>query len=541
MGTIFQEIPLRDIELSGDNKRRIDEKTEEFQAMVANVKAAGIVQPVHVRPHPKKKGKFELRAGERRYRAGRAAGLEMIPALIADADDQAAVLITLTENQHRLDLGSIEEAEQIALTVDRFGGDVKAVATRIGKDEKWVRVRVNVVGHLAKCWRNIFASLDKHPMFQTWSLTHLALIARLPEHIQVDLHKLFAGWHKDYEKVWGCSVKDLEEIIGGSLHLLSKSKWSLDDETLVPKAGACTECPKRSGHQPALWFEMADQAKAGDECLDVFCWQGKSDAWLKRRAKEYKDQHGGLTLITCKDHEDYNERERLENTFGSFMDKYAYKIVSKSTQGALPAMYISGAAAGQLTYIKPTATQSGSGTRSLIAGRATPLKERQVMLDAKRWAQTLLDLREKVKNTDVVVLTYKDQITAVMALAAGFGNSALHTEYDSHGCPEISRAEIEKLSKSKDQAKALAFLWESFKPTLEHLLTYNGPINQTPKELVKEAEWIAELIGVDLKAMFEDVCTRKGFTVPKSWADLNADGTPKGQKPAVPFVVENKS
>lgn len=527
----LQQIAIGDIEMSPDNQRRtIDEKTDEFKAMVANVKAAGIIQPVHVRPHPKKKGKYELRAGERRFRAGRAAGIETIPALVAASDDKTAALITLTENQHRLDLGSIEEAKQIALTVDRFGGDVKAVAAQIGKDEKWVRLRVNVVGHLAKCWTDIFARLDKYPMFVTWSVTHLALIARLPEHIQVDLHNQLKGrWTPYFEKAWGCSVKDLEKLIGGSLHLLSKTTWALDDATLIPKAGSCTDCPKRSGHQPMLWFDSDAQAASGDQCLDGFCWLNKADAWLNRRAKELKDQYGGLTFI-IKDRGDYEERERLGKTFGSFVDNYAYKTVSKNTQGALPAMHINGAAAGQLTYIKLTATQSGSSGRGRKAGRVTPMKERQAMLDAKRWAQVLIDLKEKVRKADVTAVTYKDPITAVMILTAGFGNSALHQEYGSHGRSEINRAEIEKVSKSKDQAKALAYLWKSFKPTLEHLLTYYGPITQTPKDLIKEAEWIAELIGVDVKAMFKDVSGSKGFTVPKSWAGLSADGTPKAEK-----------
>jgi len=527
----FREIAVGDIELSGDNKRRTDEKTETFVAMVANVKAAGIVQPVLVRPHPKKKGKFELRAGERRFRAGRAAGLEMIPAVIVEADDQTAALITLLENQHRLDLESIEEAEQIALTVDRLGGDVKTVAARIGKDEKWVRMRVNVVGHLAKCWRDIFGQIEKHPMFKTWSLTHLGLIARLPEHVQVDLHKeIKERYPPYYDKAWGCSTRDLETRIGASLHLLSKASWTLNDGTLIPKAAACTECPKRSGHQPMLWFEAVDQAKAGDQCLDGFCWRGKANAWLKRRVKDLKNEHGSLTLIT-KEYPDYNEGEELAKAFGSYMDKYAYKIVSKSTEGAVPAMYINGKAAGQLTYIKPTAAQSDSGTRGRTPGRFTPLKERQAMLDAKRWAQVLIDLKEKVEKADVTAITYKDPNTAVMILAAGFGNSPLQTDYrGTLGHPKISRQEIEKVSKSKDQAKALAFLWESFKPTLEHLLTYSGPITQTPKELKEEAQWIAELIGVDLAATFKDVCSRKGFTVPKSWSGLNADGTPKDQK-----------
>ena len=522
----FQEIAMKDIVVSGDSKRNILEGSEGFQELKASIAAGGVRIPIQVRLMSGKKAGYELRAGERRYRACRALGLKTIPAIVhSDMDDPAAVDLTYIENTFREDLLPMEQAQEVSMLMERFGGNAKAIAQKLGKSEQWVRIRAYIHGHLAKCWRDIFADIDKHPMFQTWSLTHLALIGRLPEHIQTDLHKHLRGsWEPHFEKACNCSTRDLETMIGASLHLLSKATWALDDGTLAPKAGACTECPKRSGHQPMLWFEMADQAQTGDQCLDGYCWQNKTDGWLKRRAKELKDQHNSLTLIT-KEHADYIEEERLAKAFGSFISKYAYKIVSKSTVGAIPAMYINGTASGQLTYIKPTAMSSGESKRVRTPGRPTPLKERQVQLDAKRSAQTLLDLRAKVGATEVSQITCKDKMTGLMALVAVYGNSPVRM------MREGRQQQLKLILKAKDPAmKARESLWESFKSTLDAELTWIGPISQTPDHLKRQAEWIAGLIGVDLKGMLKDVCSRKGFTVPKSWASLNADGTPKAEK-----------
>jgi len=138
----------------------------------------------------------------------------------------------------------------------------------------------------------------------------------------------------------------------------------------------------------------------------------------------------------------------------------------------------------------------------------------------------LLDLRKKVAATQVSQITYKDKIAGVMVLAAYYGNERLW-----HAQCDLNKGEIEKLINSKNgQDKALELLWQSFIPTLDRILTWSGPVTQTPKYLIKEIEWIAALIDVDFKAMFKDICKRKGFTIPKSWSDLNADGTPKTKK-----------
>ena len=520
----FREIPLIEIVLSGDNKRKIDEKSEGFAELKASIKAGGVRVPIQVRLHPDKKGKYELRYGERRYRACKALGLKTIPAIVTDSmTEEDALDLTYIENKFREDLKPLEEAAEVALMMERFGNNVKEVGKRIGKNAQWVYARANIAKGLIKAWRKVVEG----PEYKSWTLSHLCQIARLPEHIQNSLIDAIDGIYEPEEM----SASDLAEFIGKELHLLSKSKWNLEDETLLPKAGACKKCPKRCGYQPMLWFDSDDQVDAGDQCLDGFCWKAKEMAWLQRKAKELREKHPDLVFI-CKEYPSSQDAKDIYQAIGPYLSYWEYKSSSKSEERALPAMYIHGKAAGQLTYIK---IDSAKGEKIKTKGNPTTLKERQQQLDAKRWSQVLLDLREKVKRASVADITYPNKICSIMSLVAAYGNKMLlnpfYGSWAGEDNPKTSKAEITKLVKSKDgQARALELLWQSFLPTLDNLLTYNGPIKQTPKKYQVDAAWIAGMIGVDIKQLFDAVSKCKSFTVPKSWSKLNADGTLKKEE-----------
>lgn len=523
----FQDIPLSDIVLSGDNQRQIDEKSQDFQELMASIAGGGVRVPIQVRVVPGKKDqlKYELRAGERRFRACKALGFETIPAVVyCDLEDPEALDLTYIENKFRQNLRPMEEAAEIALLMDRLGGDAKRIAKHIGKSEQWVRVRANIIGGLSKPWRAIFADLKKHPDFAGWTISHLLQIARLPEHLQADLYKEMTQYQGRAERE---TAVDLEEHIAKVMHLLSKAKWDLDDETLAPKAGPCSKCPKRTGHQPVLWFDSEDQVKAGDQCMDPVCYQGKQAAWVARQAKELQEKHPKLVLV-AKEYLSDDVAVSLRDQVGSFLPNWDYSPATKNAKDAVPAMVVDGSAAGKLTYVKLKPQGGGSTSSRCGMGVSTPLKQRKMQLDAKRWAQVLVDLREALPDKTVANLTWKEKVTGLMAAVACFGNERLW-----HARTDVDLDKVHKLMKAKNgAAEALELLWNSFVPTLEKHLTWNGPVTQTLKNIIEEATWIADLVGLDAKKMFDEVCTRKGFTEPKSWKNLNADGTLKAEQKA---------
>ena len=522
----LQQVAIGDILPSGLNQRKIDEKDPDFLDLVASIAGGGVRGPVQVRDDPENKGRYILISGERRYRASIAAGKTEIPALVYDGiDDADAMDLMFVENRFRQALKPMEEAAEIEQLAVMLGGDVKAMAAKIGMTERWVRLRANINANLIKEWR---AAIEKIPEFSTWSIKHLTLIARLPGHIQKDLLVSYKDSWRGYKEAYNESVRDIEARIAYTMNLLSKAKWNLEDETLLPKAGACTKCVKRSGHQPVLWFDMDDQANVGDQCLDGYCWEDKMMALLARRAKELKENYPNLVLVTTEPTWG-RDLDSVRENIGSPLSSWQYKTCPKSAKGAVPALYVNNKSAGKLTFVRLEQEIGSSPARKAGPKSLKPLKDRKAALDAKRLSQVLIDLKEKVEKTSVGNITYDDKATMVMAMVAYEGNCSIGYEIEGGLDKEIAR-----LADDKDRGRAfdqaLEYLWRSFKPTLKQSLTYAGPIEQTPKQYIKNAERIAGLIGADLKAMFADVSKQKGFTEPKSWKALAADGTEKNVK-----------
>jgi ParB family chromosome partitioning protein len=110
--------------------------------LAASIKAQGIMQPILVRPvgQDTVKGdiRYEIIAGERRFRAAQIAGLEQIPVLVRDVDDQSAAAMALIENMQREDLNPLEEAQGIARLVSEFDFTHEQAATAVGRSRSAV-------------------------------------------------------------------------------------------------------------------------------------------------------------------------------------------------------------------------------------------------------------------------------------------------------------------------------------------------------------------------------------------------------------------
>lgn len=110
-------------------RRRFDE--EGMAALTDSVRSLGVLQPILVRPLDDHR--FELIAGERRWRAARRAGLENIPAVVRLVADQRSLEEAIVENLHREDLNAIEEAAAFQQLIEDFGLTQDEVAVRVGK------------------------------------------------------------------------------------------------------------------------------------------------------------------------------------------------------------------------------------------------------------------------------------------------------------------------------------------------------------------------------------------------------------------------
>lgn len=115
----------------GKYQPRRDMHPEALEELAASIKAQGVMQPIVVRPISD--GRYEIIAGERRWRATQLAGLDSIPALIRDVPDEAAVAMALIENIQREDLNSMEEAQALSRLQHEFSLTHQQIADAVGK------------------------------------------------------------------------------------------------------------------------------------------------------------------------------------------------------------------------------------------------------------------------------------------------------------------------------------------------------------------------------------------------------------------------
>jgi ParB family chromosome partitioning protein len=131
----LKQLPV-DLIQRGKYQPRRDIEPDSLRELADSILAQGVMQPIVVRPISDQK--FEIIAGERRWRATQLAGLDVIPAVIRDVSDQAAIAMALIENIQREDLNPIEEAASLQRLQREFDLTQQEVATAVGKSRSTV-------------------------------------------------------------------------------------------------------------------------------------------------------------------------------------------------------------------------------------------------------------------------------------------------------------------------------------------------------------------------------------------------------------------
>ncbi|MBO7404891.1 MAG: ParB/RepB/Spo0J family partition protein [Clostridia bacterium] len=128
-------VPISEIDLCADQPRKVFDP-ESLAALADSIRENGLLQPVLVRRTDL--GRYEIVAGERRFRAAKLAGLTALPVSVLDADDRTAAKVALIENLQREDLSPLEEAAAYRRLMDRWGLTQEAVSAEVGKSRSAV-------------------------------------------------------------------------------------------------------------------------------------------------------------------------------------------------------------------------------------------------------------------------------------------------------------------------------------------------------------------------------------------------------------------
>ena len=514
-----QMLPVDRLVPTPENGRR-PISANSLKSLARSIKKNGVLQPVLVRVHPTEEGKWEIRAGFRRWRAAKLAGLARIPALVGKLDDETALSVTITENLQRENLHPLEEAAVIQKGLDA-GFDIEAVASRLGKNPQFVARRSSLT-RLIEPWRKAVLAADT--LANRLSPAHLELIARLPEETQ----QLLA--EDDFFSVFGRgfpSVDDLRRIIEGGLHTLGAMAWSLDDETLDPQAGSCRNCPKRSGAQPLLFDgeEVAKNGKPGktDRCLDPACFDRKQVAHVQRCELELRVAHPNLQLVQI-GHGTVSEGAR--EAFGERCQRlYAPTFVKAASRNAIPVMQIDGPKAGKLVYIDDggvrVSAATGGRAASQTVGEKKPLsmEERSSRHFKRRQAFVVKQVEARLRNMtveDVAAALSRDTATAsadegaleIVSLLLAFGTSGRSDRQ--FGDDPWDR--YDRLRQSAADVRVAQSVHEVLQIWVRRLVVQN---NNRIEFQAAEARRMCEILGIDFAAIETEAV--QVLPEPKSW------------------------
>ena len=215
----------------GKYQPRRDMHPEALEELAESIKVQGVMQPVVVRPIGE--GRYELIAGERRWRATQLAGLDKIPAVIRDVPDEAAIAMALIENIQRENLNPIEEAMALKRLQDEFELTHQEVAVAVGKS----RTTVTNLLRLISLIDDVKVLLERGDL----EMGHARCLLTLEPNAQRDIGRQIVAK--------GLSVRQTEALVRAYQEGKDKSKPAAEpsadirrlEESLSEKLGAGVE------------------------------------------------------------------------------------------------------------------------------------------------------------------------------------------------------------------------------------------------------------------------------------------------------------
>jgi len=261
----YQTVNLSQLTESLTNPRKtFDHKA--LNEMAESIRAVGLLQPILVRPTATE-GRFEIVAGARRFRAARLAEIESVCVRVCQLTDAQTLEAQLIENLVRADVHPYEETQGFLalMRLDPARYTAQELAAKTGKSVTFVLQRLKLA--------DLIPAAATHLQKDEIAIGHALLLARLtPAQQEEALPHCFEDvWFDGKQKKRLATVAQFNNYIEKNIILeLSEAPFSREDETLYPDAGACLDCPKRSGFNTLLFPDVKQ-----DSCFDAACYGEK--------------------------------------------------------------------------------------------------------------------------------------------------------------------------------------------------------------------------------------------------------------------------
>jgi len=261
----YQTVTLSQLTESLTNPRKtFDHKT--LNEMAESIRAVGLLQPILVRPTATE-GRFEIVAGARRFRAARLAEVESVCVRVCQLTDAQTLEAQLIENLVRADVHPYEETQGFLalMRLDPARYTAQELAAKTGKSVTFVLQRLKLA--------DLIPAAAKSFQKDEIATGHALLLARLstPQQVEAFPHCFADVWLEGKQKKRLVNVAEFSHYIDSNIILeLSEAPFSREDDSLYPAAGACLNCPKRSGFNTLLFPDVKK-----DSCFDPACYGEK--------------------------------------------------------------------------------------------------------------------------------------------------------------------------------------------------------------------------------------------------------------------------
>jgi ParB family chromosome partitioning protein len=267
--TEYRNVSLALLSESKTNPRRLFEDAA-LKELAETIRSQGVLSPLLVRPVTE--NGFEIVFGARRYRAAQMAEQDTVPVRIKQMTDAEVIEAQLIENLQRRDVHPMEEAQgfRALLDLEEPTYSIEQIAARTGKSPSYIAARLK----LTELVPAVVEAFYKEEI----GVGHALLLAKLQpiQQEQALPHCFREDWSgAGKSRNILLPVRNLQFWIEQNVMLILKdAPFNKRDAQLVPAAGTCAECPKRTGHNKLLFSDLGKQ----DACSDPACYQAKVSA-----------------------------------------------------------------------------------------------------------------------------------------------------------------------------------------------------------------------------------------------------------------------
>ncbi|MBE9598696.1 ParB/RepB/Spo0J family partition protein [Pedobacter sp. MC2016-24] len=275
--SILTYLNLSDIDISPLNYRKVF-NLKDLIEFAEGLILHGMISPMTVRQM--ETGRYEVVAGERRYRGAEIAKISVVPVMIRVLSDEQVKEIQLVENLQRENPHPMHESFAV-LGMQQAGKSIDEIAARLGKSKTFVYSRIKLAG-LIEVLQDIFLA-DKVTIQEAFDIAVLS-----PESQYEFYEQYCTNWQDDNFK-----LNNIRNILSRFKFDLLNAPFNTKDKKLVPEAGACTNCAFNSATIKSLFPEMATAAN----CNNHVCYQSKCKAQINMMVRLALAEHQPVALL----------------------------------------------------------------------------------------------------------------------------------------------------------------------------------------------------------------------------------------------------